>query len=253
MYCTYCGTQNPDDYRFCSSCGKPRASSNRATQENSSPSNSSSHAIDTGYIRKLLLSLAIKIQKGEIDQPFKAMSPDDISKISALVLITKEQVDELVKANQFPPQELRLCQDNPLIYIDYLGLLMFVATPIKARILIQGAFWFKSTLLYYSQLENLVNKKDWQSYDDMTADYLDDARTTESNICLMRALVKAAHAKLMRGDRRTCREYLSEFDRILPTMLQEIPDYPFFEDEPTLLGNLIRSCQLEAIDLRAKL
>ena len=56
----------------------------------------------------------------------------------------------------------------------------------------------------------------------------------------------------MLGDRKTARQYLDEFDRIVRTAGQETAAYQY-PDNKGLYKGWIETCQKEASELRAKL
>jgi hypothetical protein len=120
--------------------------------------------------------------------------------------------------------------------------------------LVQGAFWAKNFTIYSPDyLDQLVQDKDWQAYDKICSQYVDDARHTKSATCLVIPLFRAALAKKMLRDRAACRQYLDEFDRIIGQAYRESPAYmpgPFTKEafEP-----VIRDFQNHANELRRQL
>ena len=72
MFCNYCGTKNPDDFRFCSACGRGRAAEATAPAA-PPPSPSGGSAVEA--MRQSFLAGAGRYVKApdDFDNPFHAM------------------------------------------------------------------------------------------------------------------------------------------------------------------------------------
>lgn len=257
MFCTYCGAQNLDDYNFCYKCGKPRRAVGQAVSHETSSQNTPDQSIDVAFVRGLFLSAAREYENNKSEYRKKEISPFQLldldahmDKIVLLRNVSKQQVDELVFPNRFSEAEKQLCCDG-MVYLTYLDMLRICAGTIESTTLLQGAFWGDTLVRYNSQLKSLAENKEWRDYNTLTTQYLEEARETKAAICLIRALVKAAHAKLMLGDRPTCRAYLDEFDRTVGAALRETPAYPF-PGNPKLFNEWVKACQEEANRLKAQ-
>lgn len=249
MFCTYCGAQNPDDYRFCGSCGKQRPSLGQTASPLNPPTQPQLH----GLIRRLFLAASQESEKKNVNNPFTLLDDNVLEKISSVGSneFSKTQIDELVWPHTFPEADKQLCEDG-MVYVTYLQMLSAFADMIGSIALMQGAFWGKTLVLYNSQLKSLADDRKWRDYDEFTTQYLGEARETRAAMCIIRPLVKSAHAKIMLGDRKTARQYLDEFDRIVRTAGQETAAYQY-PDNKGLYKGWIEACQKEASELRTKL
>ncbi len=248
-YCTFCGAQNPDGFRFCNSCGKPNA----AVSQVSSPA---SH-VSIPRVRKALIDAIIEFsQRGRamgVKSPFDIFlsNPDSENLLAYLENPTTEQVNDLVWVYNFTEEEKQFLIDNPEIYLNYLVVLGALAKAYKSIKLREGVLLAEATLRYPRILEGLAEEKDWRAYDEVATDYLSQAREVNEPFYLLQPLVKAAYAKLMLNDRRAAREYLNEFYRIVDTALRKKPAYWNLDENTYQMW--IRGCKEEANGLRSKL
>jgi hypothetical protein len=233
MYCNYCGTQNPDDFRFCQKCGKPRVGSTPAA-----PAAAPASTGDVVFVRSICLNAAAEFEKNpeQVGNPLRLLDFDrNKSRFSFLLTITDAQVDELVKLDLFTAAEKTIIDREPYAVITYLRMLWDLAEAYQCQKLIQGIFLTKSFVMYQSNLDHIVQDKDWKALDALTSEYVEEGRKANYTLLLTRALVKAAHAKLMLGDRYACRQLLDEFYRIADAAQRERPLYTYLSDESARL------------------
>ena len=223
MYCTACGTQNPDDYRFCFQCGQPRP---LLSQPESSDS--------TASLRRILLSVADEYVEKDLDSPVDLLKRElegQWNQLDILGKASKDQLDCLVLPNRWSESDRRLMEDKAMVYTIYLNLLRNIARALKSPALIQAALEAKTLVVYNSHLSSLADEKQWDDYDALTSQYLEEARETNAPLFLVRPLVKAAYARLMLNDRRTARAYLDEFDKLAQRAVRERPEYTSMDDK----------------------
>jgi hypothetical protein len=186
---------------------------------------------EVSYARQLFLSAADKHEK-EGGNPFELIDlQSNLSKLGFLKNATEAQIKQLLLANNFSEEEKSLLENDVTIYITYLDMFRMFADVIDSPKLLQASFETKTLIYYNSQLKGLADEKKWRDYDALTSQYLEEARETKVAFFLIRPLVKAAHAKIMLNDRRTCREYLDEFKVIVDTALRERPEYTSLSNE----------------------
>lgn len=241
MFCSYCGAKNPDDFRFCSSCGKP----NSATGASSSSS-------DATYIRKAFISAANAFFQGGSKKgaksPFDLLDPNWTDKGAFIKDPTAQQVHELVLVSHFDDHDKDFLSDNPEILVNYL----YMIGSLNSLKIQQGVLFTQNFILYMSNLDACAKEKNWKAYDELTSDYLNDARQVDEPFYLLRPLVKAAYAKLMLNDRRTAREYLNEFYSIVDKASQKKPAY-FGDSDDETFKMWVYGCRKEADQLRTKI
>ena len=242
MFCSYCGTKNPDDFRFCSSCGKANPAKGGVS------SSSSSDAI---YIRKAFISAATEFYQGGSAKgaktPFDLLDPNWTDRGEFLTNPTTQEVNELVKLGAFDNHDKDFLTKNPVVFVNYL----YMISSINSVKIKQGVLFTQELILYGSNLEAFAEEKNWKSYDNLTSDYLNDAREVDEPFYLLSPLVKSAYAKLMMNDRRTAREYLDEFYRIVDNASRKEPAYFGGDNETFKLW--IYGCRKKADQLRSKI
>lgn len=253
MYCVYCGEKNPADYRFCHYCGNKRHEELAADPARHQRMGGSEVDEAIKQVRRLFLSAAVEYGKKGVDTPFELI---DVSahadKFDAIGRATKQQIEELVSPNKFPEADRRVYNDDSMVFLTYLGMLSILADAIPSTMLKQGAFSLKALVFYASRSDKVLGEQNWKAADEIAVLYLEEARETKAAFYLVDPLVKAAWARLKLGDRRTCREYLDEFDRIVGNALRETPEYPMVDD-PDLLRQWVARSQMQAASLRKML
>jgi hypothetical protein len=159
--------------------------------------------------RAILLSAAIAFYEGKIDNPISFIEPH-WGKLTFLLSATAEEAEVMVRADRFSRIEKnRLTGPDYLIYLD---ILMDFAEIGGSLTLLRQAFWMKTLIAYNSTIKEQVSKQRWREYRETSGEYLNEARRTESPVCLVRPLVRMAHALLMTGDLAGCERCLDEFD-----------------------------------------
>lgn len=241
MFCSYCGAKNPDDFRFCSSCGKPN-----------SAKGASSSSSDATYIRKAFISAATDFFQGGsakgAKSPFDLLEKNWTDRGKFLTDPTTQQVNELVLIHHFDEHDKNFISDNPEIFVNYL----YMVGSLNSLKIQQGVLLTQNFILYMSNLDAFAKEKNWKAYDKLTNDYLEDARQVNEPFYLIRPLVKAANAKLMINDRRTAREYLNEFYRIIDDASKKKPAY-FGDYDNEIFNMWVYGCRKEADQLRTKI
>jgi hypothetical protein len=237
MYCTDCGAKNPDDFRFCASCGKPRAGVTApapvtpeqpvvddakaefmASVRAALAPKEASH-VARGLKRFYLEGAASYVRRGRTGTPFQdGLNSDDfigtllrhefttldIAHLTAIAGVDRELVDV-----DRPDDE------GTDVWLTYLQMLRLLADqlnevkPGQGQALVEGAFEARELVYYNSQLEAYVEEKDWAGLDELTEQYVEEAEGTNA-LHKMRAAVKAAYAKMMLGDRSAARRHLEE-------------------------------------------
>jgi hypothetical protein len=162
--------------------------------------------------RAILLAAAIGYYKGEIDNPITAIRPH-LDELAFLLSATQEEAEVMVRADRFSRIEKR--QLDGMAYLVYLDILMDLGDVGGSEILLRRAFWMKTLIAYNSRVKDLMDRRRWQQYEEVCAEYLEGARRTNSPICLLRPLVHMAHAHLMTGDLAGCERLLDEFDSLV--------------------------------------
>ncbi|MEM4721584.1 MAG: zinc ribbon domain-containing protein [Candidatus Methanomethylicaceae archaeon] len=243
MYCTYCGAKNPDDFRFCRSCGKPNP------VQGVSPSSSSS---DVTYIRKAFISAAYAFLKGGsrkgAQTPFDLLEPNWTDRAGFLKNPTTQEVHQLVLLWHFDEQDKEFLSNNPEVLVNYL----YMVGSLNSPLIQQGALLAQALLLYNSSLKGFAEERDWKAYDESATQYLNDAREVGEPFYLLEPLVKVAYGKLMLNDRPTAREYLDEFYRIVDRASQRKPAY-FGDLDDAAFNMWVYGCRKQADELRRKI
>jgi hypothetical protein len=169
--------------------------------------------------RAILLSAAIAFYEGKIDNPTRYLDPH-WGKLGFLLSATAEEAEVMVRADRFSRTEKsRLEGPDYLIYLDILMVIGEIGDSIT---LLRQAFWMKTFIAYTGTIEEQVSKRHWRDYEATCRKYLREARRTGSPVCLIRPLVRLAHALLMTGDLTGCARCLDEFD----TTAELAPDGP---------------------------
>jgi len=158
--------------------------------------------------RAIMLAAAIAFDRGDTDNPITYVKPH-WSELGFVLTATREQAEVLVRADRFSRIEKQRL--DGMAYLVYLDMLMDFADP-GSPTLLRQAFWMKTLVGYNSRVKELVVKRRWQEYEVVCGEYLEEARRTGSPVCMLRPLVRMAHAKLMTGNLDGCGHCLDEFD-----------------------------------------
>ncbi len=243
MYCTYCGAANPDNFRFCHACGKPRVPVN--TLANS--------GVAVTAQRAALIRAAIEFcRRDDVKTPFDLVPPNMTSDL--VRNLTPDEVGALVWPDRFLPEESQAFSGNTDALLTYIQMLEtiaeIVAEQLDTRALLQGVFWLEATLVYRSSLNSLIENRAWAQVEHATSEYLDLARKTGSSLALLEPLVKHALAQLMLNKRQACKSLLDEFDRNIERAKNERLEYDFPQGQ--LRVGWITAQSDVARDLRSK-
>ena len=159
--------------------------------------------------RAILLSAAIGFYEGKIDNPISYIKPH-WGKLAFLLSATPGEAEVMVRADRFSRTEKnRLTGPDYLIYLD---ILMDFADVGDSLTLLRQAFWMKMLIAYNGTIKDQISNHRWREYEETCTEYLSEARRTKSPVCLVRPLVRTAHALLMTGDLTGCERCLDEFD-----------------------------------------
>jgi len=210
------------------------------------------------FLRKTFLEAAIEYEKKGGKSPFEMIDEQVFhsffTKANFWKNMTRENIDMLVKLWFFRKSEQDIFTNNPMIGLIYFQMLMSFGQTMESPKLPIGAFEMRMLLLF-GELDERFKEKNWQGYDRLATDLLNEARKTGSPHLLAITLWKAANAKLLLHDKGECRMLLDELDKVAATALREQPLYTAVMDMDNDINILamVRVAQDNAISMRKAL
>ena len=218
VFCTECGSKNPEDFRFCASCGQPRAVPGGVPIPAVTGAASAGGEV-SALARELkdvyLNAATVYVRRGSTGTPFSGLEDSGLITRALTQELTPPDLAHLTRLDWDDPRinDLGARADESIdIWFTYLQMLRFLGEALNDKDaglgqgLVEAAFEARAMLYFGSTLDAFVEKKEWAEYDDITEQYVEEAEGA-GPFQEMRAAVRAAHAKLMVGDRRAAKAH----------------------------------------------
>lgn len=229
MYCTHCGAQNPDDYRFCHQCGKPRKGV-RQPSEVPAGREETGGGLKPGRVRMMLFALAIDAAEKGVDNPWTLINLEAYSDtLGFLQNPTDEQLDELFS---FSEDEER-AMDRERFY-TYTQMLWTYAKAAKSEKLMKRVFEKRDLTVWEWAGDLALEDKNWVEYEQISQAHLEEAREIGVAIYMLKPLLNVARAKFFQRDWGACRRCLKEFDQVMDRARREKTEHVSISELETL-------------------
>jgi hypothetical protein len=204
MFCTECGAESPEDFRFCQRCGQARrqlpTAGNGVTEVRQAAYQGALRFVRTGVV---------------------PLNDDEVAVITSHIReLTVDEVSQLVTPR--PTDPAFNDDDAGSVWLTYLDVLLHVSRALDLDVVTNRAIEVKTTLLYGSALDDLFEAQKWSEYAELCREYY--AATEDTNPLLrMRAAVRLALGVLMEGEREEARRLIAEV-RGLQASARNVPD-----------------------------